>query len=136
VKPIVQQDPTGCAIAGVAALSGNTYKKVRTEAVRLGIEIGHPKLWTQTGPMRKLLAHFRVGASKKETPFQSWEKLPDKALLAIKWHETPEGTAWHWVVFIREKNEAFVLDPKKALSKNRRTDFGRIKPKWFIQIKP
>jgi hypothetical protein len=27
-----------------------------------------------------------------------------------------------------------VLDPKKALCTHRRTDFGRIKPKWFIGL--
>ena len=28
----------------------------------------------------------------------------------------------------------YVLDSKKTLRKNRRTDFGRMKPKWFIPV--
>jgi hypothetical protein len=27
-----------------------------------------------------------------------------------------------------------VLDPKKSLQTNRRTDFGRMKPKWYIPL--
>jgi hypothetical protein len=38
------------------------------------------------------------------------------------------------VVFVREGGDAFVLDSKKALRTNRRTDFGRMKPKWFIPV--
>lgn len=39
---------------------------------------------------------------------------------------------WHWVVFIREDCYAYVLDSKKGLKRNIRTDFGRMKPKWYI----
>jgi hypothetical protein len=61
--------------------------------------------------------------------------LPNQALLAIKWHVEKTGPAWHWVVFVREGPRAYVLDPKKALRANQRTDFGRMKPKWYIEIK-
>jgi len=35
---------------------------------------------------------------------------------------------------VREAGECYVLDSKKALKHNRRQDFGRMKPKWFIAI--
>jgi hypothetical protein len=38
------------------------------------------------------------------------------------------------VVFVREAGEARVLDPKRALKSNVRTDFGRMRPKWFMRI--
>lgn len=83
--------------------------------------------------MRRLLARYRLAAGR-EKDFVSWETLPDRALLAIKWHREKTGPAWHWVVFVREGSDRYVLDPKKALRTNRRTDFGRMKPKWFIRV--
>jgi hypothetical protein len=36
--------------------------------------------------------------------------------------------------YVRENGEAKVLDSKKALTSNVRRDFGRIKPKWYIEV--
>jgi len=63
------------------------------------------------------------------------KSLPDRALLAIKWHLEKDIPYWHWVVFVRDTNNEYVLDSKKALKQNVRTDFGRIKPKWFIGVR-
>lgn len=133
MKPVVQQDRTGCGIASVAALTGNPYATVKREAAKLGIAVTDTKLWSDTTHVRRLLAHFHLSA-QKETDFASWDALPDRALLAIKWHREKTGPAWHWVVFIRDASACYVLDPKKSLRTHRRTDFGRMKPKWFIRI--
>jgi hypothetical protein len=61
--------------------------------------------------------------------------LPDRALLAIKWHPQQGRPAWHWVVFVRERGQAVVLDSAVSLKRRARTDFGRIKPKWFIGVR-
>jgi ABC-type bacteriocin/lantibiotic exporter with double-glycine peptidase domain len=136
MNAVVQQDRTGCAFASIAALAGVDYARIKKEAATLGIHVSDPRLWDETRHVRQLLAHLGIGAAKKEQPFVSWDKLPDRALLAIKWHEEKTGPAWHWVVFARDTSGAYVLDPKKALRTNRRTDFGRMKPKWFIAITP
>jgi len=135
MKPVVQQDRTGCGIASVAAVVGKSYATVKKAAVSLGIDVGDPRLWSDTRYVRQLLALFGVAASKKEQPFTSWSELPACALLAIKWREEKNGAAWHWVVFVREEKRRYVLDPKRALRTNRRTDFGRMKPKWFIALR-
>jgi len=64
-----------------------------------------------------------------------WNSVPDMALLATKWHMEKDKAYWHWAVFVRKNSEAYVLDSKKSLKANKRTDFGRIKPKWFIEVK-
>ena len=135
MKPVVQQDRTGCGIASVAALTVQTYAAVKKTAAQLGIAVNNPKLWSETMPVRRLLAHFRI-ATKGEEKFVSWDALPDCALLAIKWHREKAGVAWHWVVFVRDSSDRYVLDPKKALRTHRRTDFGRMHPKWFIRLQP
>jgi len=132
---VVEQERTGCAIASVAALAGITYPEAKKAAALLGISANDPALWHATSHVRELLAHFDLRAGPKEERFISWKQLPNQALLAIKWHVEKTGPAWHWVVFVREGPRAYVLDPKKALRTNQRTDFGRMKPKWFIKIK-
>lgn len=133
MKPVVQQDHTGCGIASVAALAQRAYATVKKEAARLDIAVTDPKLWSETKHVRRLLTRFRLLAGK-EKDFTSWNALPDRALLAIKWHREKAGPAWHWVVFVRDASGSHVLDSKKALRTNRRIDFGRMKPKWFIRI--
>jgi hypothetical protein len=134
MKAVVQEDRTGCAIASVAALTGQSYVSVKRAAAKLGISVNDPTLWSDPQPMRTLLASCGLTAGRKEEPFRSWADLPSRALLAIKWHREKSGPAWHWVVFARNESDSFVLDSKRGLRLNRRTDFGRIKPKWFIRV--
>lgn len=84
--------------------------------------------------VRKLLGHFGLRADSKEIRFHSWDTLPNLALLSTKWHLEKGKPFWHWVVFVRENGQSFVLDPKKVLTKHTRTDFGRIKPHWYIHV--
>jgi len=133
-RPVIQQDPTGCAIACAAVLTGLPYARVRNVAAELGIDLGDPPLWTSPLPMRALLARLELKVSPRETPFKSWQALPDRALLAIKWHIERGAPHWHWTVFVRNREGACVLDSKKTLKSHRRTDFGRMHPKWFIEV--
>jgi hypothetical protein len=134
VKPVIQLEPTGCAIASVAAIAGVTYGKARSAAANLGISAQDERLWSDTTHVRRLLKRFDIAADPAEIPFQSWQDLPPIALLAIKWHLEKHRPFWHWVVFVRDQRGARVLDSKKSLRRHTRTDFGRIKPKWFIAI--
>lgn len=134
LKPVIQLEPTGCGIASVAALAGVSYSRARSVAGSLGIHASDPALWSQTAPVRALLAQFGLKAAAAEKPFRSWESLPDRALLAIKWHLENGRPFWHWVVFVREGGRARVLDSKRSLRQHARTDFGRIKPRWFIRV--
>ena len=136
MKVVIQKERTGCAIACVAMITGLSYPEVKQAGARLGITAADPSLWSDTRQVRRLLQYFGLRPVAGETKFAGWDRLPDLALLAIKWHRTSTGPAWHWVVFTRENDEAIgcVLDPKRALRTHRRTDFGRMKPKWFIQI--
>jgi hypothetical protein len=134
MKPVVQQERTGCGIASVAAIAGVDYARAKARANQLGIFAEDPKLWSDTKYVRRLLSTFGISVSGKERKFVSWAKMPTLALLAIKWHLEKGRPFWHWVVFVREGESSYVLDPKKALKKNKRTDFGRMKPKWFIEV--
>jgi len=132
--PVIQRDATGCAIASAAALAGLSYAETKRTARALGIRVTDPALWSDTKPMRALLSElgFEAGARR---PFRRWQALPDRALLAVKWHRERGRPRWHWVVFARLGARPVVLDSKRSLRHHVRTDFGRIKPKWFMEVR-
>ena len=134
MKPVVQLERTGCGIASVAALAGVSYRQAQCVANRLGIVADDPKLWSEVGYVRRLLKEYGIRPASTEVPFVSWEALPDLALLAVKWCKERDRTFWHWVVFWRGPLGPFVLDSQRALRRHMRTDFGRMKPKWFIPV--
>ncbi len=134
MKPVVQLERSGCGIACVSAIAGLSYSQVQSIANSLGIFANDENLWSETAYVRKLLNHFGIQTGSREVPFRSWESLPDIALLSIKWHLENGRPYWHWVVFVRENGQSCVLDSKKSLRTNRRTDFGRMKPKWYISV--
>ena len=134
MKSVIQEDQTGCGLASIATVAGISYQQVKTVADQLGINVQDPRLWSETKYIRILLAHYGLSASRKAIPFKSWNDLPPLALLAIKWHKYNGCAFWHWVVFHRGLQGPMVFDPKRELRTHCRTDFGRIKPKWYIKI--
>ena len=136
MKPVIQTEVTGCGIASVAAIAGVSYPDAKRIANGLDIFAADEKLWSETAHVRRLLTHFGYAAKPGELPFRSWHSLPDLALLAIKWHVEKKKPFWHWTVFTRDATGACVLDSKKSLRRHRRTDFGRMKPKWYIEVQP
>ena len=133
-NPVIQLERTGCGIASVAALSGLPYEEMKSMANSMGIFAEDRSLWSETLYVRKLLERVGMKADPGEAPFQSWEALPDLALLAIKYHLEKGHPFWHWVVFVRENAQPFVLDSKMGLRSHLRTDFGRMRPQWYIRV--
>lgn len=134
IRPVAQEERTGCGIASTAALAGVSYARAKTVAVSLGISAQDRRLWSETAYVRRLLMQFGLRASRTSKPFLSWEDLPSRALLAIKWHVKSGRPFWHWVVFVREKDRAYVVDSNPTLKAPLRTDFGRMRPVWFLSV--
>ncbi len=134
MKPVVQDEISGCAIASAAAIAGITYEEAKAVANGLGIFAEDPTLWSDTQHIRCLLKKLGYDVLESKQPFSDWHSLTDCALLAIKWHLEKGKPYWHWVVFVRENGCEYVLDSKKSLKTNIRKDFGRMKPKWFIEV--
>jgi len=134
MKPVIQEEATGCGIAAVAAIAGIAYAEARTVANQMGIHADNPALWSDTTSVRRLLNQFGYAAAKEPTPFVDWADLPDRALIALKWHLEQGKPFWHWAVFVRSDKATYVLDSKKTLKTHTRTDFGRMHPKWFTAV--
>ncbi len=133
-KAVPQEEPTGCAIACAATIAGLTYGQTRQIANDLGIYAEDQKLWSETAYIRRILTELGFAAASEETIFDDWKDLPDLALLSTKWHLAEGRPYWHWVVFVRDGEDAYVLDSKAGIKSHIRRDFGRIKPKWYIAI--
>lgn len=133
IRPVVQRERTGCGIASAAAIAGVSYARAKSVAASLDISARDRRLWSETAHVRRLLGRFGTRTAA-EQPFRGWDNLPDLALLSIKWHRESGRPFWHWVVFSRERGQARVLDSKKSLKRHVRTDFGRMKPKWYIAV--
>lgn len=123
LPPVIQEEATGCGIASVANILGKSYQQMKAVANSMDIYADNKSLWSDTEYVRKLLTNTGVSISQEETPFESWDKLPDTALLAIKPHCIDGINYWHWVVFKRINSQSVVLDSASYLPNNIRTDF-------------
>lgn len=117
----------------MAMLSNHSYSYMREIAVsELGFD-PEGEFHTSASDLRKL--GERVGvlfAGKSLRDFKDWVHLPDMAILGI--NSRDGGDSWHWVIFVREDYSASVIDPKRSVKANRRTDFGRMKPFTFLPV--
>ncbi len=134
LQPVVQEEATGCGIASVANIVGKTYAEMKAIANVMGIYAQDTTLWSDTRYVRRMLSTSDVTTSTDEIPFESWDALPDLALLSIKHHQNDGKNFWHWVVFKRIDGQAVVLDSASYLPSNIRTDFNEMHPKWFIEV--
>lgn len=131
---VVQEETTGCGIASVANILGKSYSEMKGIANAMGIFASDKSLWSDTQYVRRMLSASGIETSYGETPFESWDALPDLALLSTKHHQEDGKNFWHWVVFKRVGGHAFVLDSASYLPSNIREDFDEIDPKWFIEV--
>jgi len=134
LRSVIQEETTGCGIASVANILGKTYPEMKAIANSMGIYADDKSLWSSTRYVREMLLSAGVETSPDEIPFESWDTLPDLALLSIKHHQEAGKNFWHWVVFKRVEGEGYVLDSASYLPNNVRTDFEAMQPKWFIDV--
>lgn len=86
MQVVIQEEKTGCGIAAVANILGKTYSQMKATANAMNIYADDKALWSDTDYVRKLLLDAGAEVDKGEKPFESWDALPDTALLAIKYH--------------------------------------------------
>lgn len=134
MKPVIQEERTGCGIAAVAAIAGVSYSRAKRVAGSAGIIAADPLLWSDYGHVRRLLSRFGIRSGRSTKPFRSWNSLPACALLAIKWRLQDGHPSWHWAVYVADGRGGYVLDSKRGLKMHVRRDFGRMKPEWYLPV--
>ena len=79
LKPVIQEESTGCGIAAVANILGKSYAQMKAIANAMGIDATDTSLWSDTQYVRRMLARAGVTTSADEIPFSSWDALPELA---------------------------------------------------------
>lgn len=87
LKQVVQEETSGRGIASVANIFCKIYFEMKGVANAMGIHAASKSLWSDTQHVRRMLSSAGMEKSIDESPFESWEALPDLALLSIKRHQ-------------------------------------------------
>ena len=95
MKPVIQQEITGCGIASCAAIAGISYKKAKEVANSIGIYADDASLWSDSKHVCILLKELGFYTNGVKTLFKDWQSLPACALLATKWHKDQGKAFWH-----------------------------------------
>jgi ABC-type bacteriocin/lantibiotic exporter with double-glycine peptidase domain len=106
MKRVIQEDEAGCGIACVAMVTEKTYlqaKRFFLERIFLPTD---RKPYTRHYQLRRAL--WKLGIATEKRPFRRWRSIDTNAIVPI--NRRQDG-GWHWVVFIREGNRPYILDP-------------------------
>lgn len=130
MKRIRQEHRTGCGIACVAMLSGTTYAYAMSIAVKvLNWDESQRTFYTSSSQLKNLLLEMNIRASRGRS-IRKWSSMPNMAIVGINYNEKRD--TWHWVIFRRDADREYVLDPQSK--RDIRTDFGRMRLRSCIPI--
>jgi ABC-type bacteriocin/lantibiotic exporter with double-glycine peptidase domain len=129
IKKVVQRDPTGCGLACVASIANTSYESVKRIACHTFNWHERGVFYTYASHLAKLLAQYGCGAGQARA-VRRWESLPVLAIIAVNPDKT--NFRWHWVVYVRNADEEYVVDPRSK--RVRRRDFARMRLRSYIPI--
>lgn len=143
IRRALQHDRSGCGLACVAMLAGIGYAQARTLARALhigprpyryragaGVRTARAGWLTDARQLRRMLAVLRI-ATRAEREVDDWSQCDGDGLVAI--NPRDDGT-WHWVVYLHGEGSPHVLDPNPRVRRERRRDFGRMRPARFVPL--
>ena len=131
IKRILQEDATGCGLACIAMIVGETYAEVKKIALDNEILEEKRTFYTTSSDLITILDHFHVKA-KKGRKVSHWPSVQTLSIVAINYKENNDS--WHWVVYVPDENQGYVLDPHKKIKNDQRVDFSRMKLRSYIPI--
>ncbi|BBD08494.1 cysteine peptidase family C39 domain-containing protein [Desulfovibrio ferrophilus] len=136
IRRIIQSDVNGCGLACVAMVTNHTYAEVRKKAFEKLTGLAKNGYLTTSRDVKSLLNIFGFEGSRLiRFSFKNISKIPDLCLFKINRHFDAEGVEyWHWVVFVRDDREMYILDPKKSIRTNKRKDWGRMNVVSYMSI--
>ena len=124
VRRVQQDDEEGCGIACVAMFTGNTYKQMKKYFVE-NILKKQERLHTRNYQVRDVLR--RYGIHTVNRVFKKWHGIKTNAIVPIN---RRRGGGWHWVVFIHDHENPYIIDPYFGKSR-RKYDFRGVRARGF-----
>lgn len=131
IKRILQEDATGCGLACIAMIVGKTYAEVKKIALDNEILEEKRTFYTKDKHLISLLDYFNFKA-KKERKVSQWPLVQTLSIVAINYKKNNDS--WHWVVYVPDENQGYVLDPHKKIKTDKRVDFSRMRVRSYIPI--
>ena len=131
IKRIIQDDATGCGLACVAMIVGATYAEVKKVALDNGILEEKRTFYTISRDLISLLNYFNFKAEIGRE-VSHWSSIQSLSIVAINFRES--SNSWHWVVYVPDENQGYVLDPHKKIKKEQRRDLSRMRLRSYIPI--
>jgi len=131
IKRIIQDDASGCGLACVAMIVGATYAEVKKLALDNGILEEKRTFYTISRDLISLLNYFNFKA-ERERKVSHWSSIQSLSIVAINFRES--SNSWHWVVYVPDENQGYVLDPHKKIKKEQRRDLSRMRLRSYIPI--
>jgi ABC-type bacteriocin/lantibiotic exporter with double-glycine peptidase domain len=130
IRRVVQEDETGCGIACVAMLSGQSYAAIKRLFVQKIFQRRRQKLWTRHSDIQKALAEFGIETRRRR--FKQWKNIQGIAVVPID--RRKKGYYWHWVIAIVKDNKIRILDPEEFFPR-KRVLFGRPKARgMYLEV--
>lgn len=131
VKRVVQEDPTGCGLACVAMVAGETYTEIRRLAIEyLGVDPVGP-FYTDLDDLRYMLNWYGYGVLRS-TSFKSYTPISPISIMGIE--RNGSGVEDHWVVHVKCGLDRYVLDPAPGVKSEQRRDWWRLHPVSYANI--
>jgi len=125
MKRVRQVDEAGCGIACVAMVTGKTYLQAKRYFEESVFQPKDKKPHTRHYQLRRALR--KLGIATENRPFRHWRSIETNAIVPI--NRRRDG-GWHWVVFVREGNRPYILDPAPG-KRRRRYKFRGMKTRGF-----
>lgn len=131
IRREVQVDSTGCGIACVAMLTGKSYEYIKQVGLENDIFSTKKAFYTDTADIVKMLKILGIH-SERGRKVSNWDTIKSISIVGINYRESSD--TWHWVVYIPNEEEKYVLDPNKKIKTDKRTDFSRMKLRSYIPV--
>lgn len=110
---------------------GTTYAEVKKVALDNGLLRKERTFYTTSSDLISLLDYFNFKV-KRGGEVSHRSSIQCVSIVAINFRET--RNLWHWVVYIPDYNQGYVLDPHMKIKKEQRIDLSRMRLKSYIPI--
>ena len=129
MKRVQQKDAGGCGIACVAMIAGMTYHQIKSFFEEHIFSRKDKKPHCRHYQLRKALEELGIQTEKQ--PFRHWRLIDTQAIVPI--NRQLDG-GWHWIVFVRDGNRPYILDPGSGKNRRRHDFLGLNARGYYIAI--
>lgn len=127
LKHVYQLDDTGCGLAAVAIIANQSYRDVRKVTLSKGIVKNEKCFGTNYADIKRLLKCYKIKFNNQRK-FKRWIDIPSTSIVSTNFSK--DG-CWHWVVFAKRGNNAFIYDPGRKEKKRIKEFRGRNTGKYI-----